>query len=247
MTTDWHDDDSFWTTFWPFLFDATAWEQADAQVEQVLALVGVAPGARTLDLCCGPGRHSLALARRGLAVTGVDRTAAYLEQARSLSEQHGLALELVQADMREFARPASFNLIINLFTSFSYFADPADERRVLEQCYDNIAPGGALVIDIMGREVLAGRFTPRDWHDLGEGRYILEERAISADWTRVDARWLMFADGQATERRFSTHLYSASELGALLTGVGFDHVQAFGGLDGRPYDNNADRLVMVAR
>lgn len=43
-----------------------------------------------LDLCCGPGRHPLEFARRGFQVTGVDRTAGYLETARAAATREGL-------------------------------------------------------------------------------------------------------------------------------------------------------------
>ncbi len=70
--TAWHEEDNFWETV-P-MFDERHWEMAPEQVEGVLSLLDLEPGARLLDLPCGVGRHSLELARRGYRVTGVDRT-----------------------------------------------------------------------------------------------------------------------------------------------------------------------------
>ena len=74
MNLPWHDDDEVWSTFQEFLFPRERWERVGEELDHVLRLAGAAPGARVLDLACGPGRHTLELARRGFAVVGVDRT-----------------------------------------------------------------------------------------------------------------------------------------------------------------------------
>jgi len=70
------------------------------EVAQVLALTNFT-GREVLDLCCGPGRHSLALAERGYAVTGVDRSPFLLEQARQRAAEAGAVIEWVQEDMQD--------------------------------------------------------------------------------------------------------------------------------------------------
>src|SRR5689334_4942622 len=131
----WHENDEFWEFFRANLFSRERVERAPAEVDGVIRLLDANPGARILDLCCGVGRHSLELARRGFVVTGVDRTAAYLERARHRAEQESLAVELVQSDMREFARPDAFDGAINLFTSFGYFENLADDLKVAQNLH----------------------------------------------------------------------------------------------------------------
>ena len=87
--TAWHEQDQFWEMV-P-LFGPDRLEMAPEEVEGVISLLGIEPGASVLDLCCGVGRHSLELARRGYRVTGVDRTASYLQTASekaAAEEQH---------------------------------------------------------------------------------------------------------------------------------------------------------------
>jgi 2-polyprenyl-3-methyl-5-hydroxy-6-metoxy-1,4-benzoquinol methylase len=81
QTRPWHEDDSFWLTWGPVLFSEGRKAAATEQVDRIITLASTPPQTRVLDLCCGVGRHSLALARRGYRVTGVDRTTAYLKQA----------------------------------------------------------------------------------------------------------------------------------------------------------------------
>jgi SAM-dependent methyltransferase len=114
----WFENEEFWRMFYPFMFGERQTEAAPGDVERVLALSGVA-GGRVLDQCCGPARHSLILARKGFTVTGVDRSPFLLSKARELAADSGI--ELVEADMRDFIRPAAFDLALSLFTSFGYF------------------------------------------------------------------------------------------------------------------------------
>ncbi|MEA3403954.1 MAG: class I SAM-dependent methyltransferase [Armatimonadota bacterium] len=122
----WHEDDAFWATWRPAMFGAERWERAPEEVEQALELLHPPDGARILDLCCGPGRHSLELARRGFRVTAVDRTEEYLRSLREAAADEGLEVEAVLEDMRRYRQPAAFDAAINLFTSFGYFEDEAE-------------------------------------------------------------------------------------------------------------------------
>jgi len=247
MTT-WYDRDDFWETFFPTLFSGRRWEAAPAEVDDLLKLTDLEPGAHVLDLCCGPGRHSLELARRGLRVTGVDRTASYLETARQKAAEEGLEIEFVQEDMRRFVRPGAFDAAINLFTSFGYFEDPADDLQVAKNLYASLKPGGKLVIEMMGKEVLARIFQERDWVwlDEEEGAIILEERKLSQGWSWIESTWTLLREAVRKTYTVSHRLYAGTEMASLLQQAGFASVTLFGGLDSVPYDQNARRLVAVA-
>jgi len=245
----WYERDDFWRDFYPVLFDKARWERTPAAVDQLLALAPLAPGARVCDLCCGPGRHSLELSRRGFRVTGVDRTAGYLEEARRRAEAEGLEIEFVLDDMRRFRRPAAFDAAINLFTSFGYFEDPVDDLRVLENLHASLRPGGSLVMDLVGKEVVARVFRERDWSwiDETEGTRLLEEHRLSADWGMTENTWTLLGPGREQVMRFSHRLYAGTELAALLRRAGFGEVTLFGAMSGAPYDHKAGRLIAVAR
>ena len=62
----WHEDDEFWEMWGPLIFRPEAVAAATDEVDKIVALLGIKPEARVLDLCCGVGRHSLELARRSL-------------------------------------------------------------------------------------------------------------------------------------------------------------------------------------
>jgi len=249
--TQWFEDDAFWSDYQTFIFQGGQLSDPMRDVDRSLRLAAPLPaGAAVLDLCCGPGRHTVELARRGYRVTGVDRTAAYLAEAEQATADAGLAVELVQEDMRTFCRPGAFDAAFNLYTSFGYFPDPADDRRVAENLHASLRAGGVLVMELISREVLASGFRARDWSRLaGPGSpIVLEERRLSQDWAWIESDWtLLFPDGRTQTRTVGHRLYSGTELAALLRGAGFEPVTLHGGLDGRPYDHTAWRLVAVAR
>lgn len=243
--TTWYEDDKFWELVSPIMFGEQCWKSTAPQITQLITLLNIAPPTQILDLCCGMGRHSLELARRGFKVTGVDRTAAYLDRASKEAEKEGLAIEFVRDDMRQFARPEAYGVVINLFTSFGYFENPAEDRRVLSNMAKSLAKGGRLVMEMMGKEILARIFRERDWREEG-GVIWLEERKVSKDWSWIDCRWIMLRGTKRHEFRISHRLYSAAELSALLRECGFKQVEIHGNLAGGPYDHTAERLVVVA-
>lgn len=242
----WHESDEFWQTTAPFMFNEQSWEDVPKQVDGFLALLDLAPGSYILDCACGPGRHSLELARRGFKVTGIDRTRRYLSLARRQAEAEGLSLELVLEDMRLLSRPDTFDAALSMFTSFGYFEDPAENLQVLLNLHRSLKNDGVLLMELSGKEIIARIYQRRDWRER-DGAYMLEERNVADDWKRMNSRWILVKDGAVHEYSFSHWLYSARELGALLEESGFRQIMFYGDSAGAPYDHEAKRLVAIAR
>jgi len=242
----WHEDDSFWANFEQSMFNARRWEVTPVEVEQIVALLQIQSGAEILDLCCGTGRHSLELMRRGFKVTGVDRTDKYLEQARERARIEGLEVEFVQEDMRTFCRPDTFDAVINMFTSFGYFEDPEEDQRVVMNVYHSLKTGSLFLMDIMGKEVIARVFREREWSEV-DGIIWLQERKVSQNWGWMWNRWIMIKGNERIEGEISHRIYSATEIVSLLKGCGFASVNVYGSLDGSSYDHTARRMVVVAK
>jgi cyclopropane fatty-acyl-phospholipid synthase-like methyltransferase len=242
----WHQDDTFWTDIAPFMFGPESWQEVPGQNDAVLERLEIEPGATVLDLACGPGRHSLELARRGFRVTGVDRTETYLEEARKRAKEEGLAIEFFLEDMRSFTRTESFNAAISLFTSFGFFDTAEDNQQVLRNVLASLKKGGSFLIDIVGREILARKFQARDWQEQG-GTILLQDRKVIRNWTMMRNRWILIKENSRREFIVTHWLYSAAELAALLSDSGFESVEIYGDLNGAAYDIEASRLVALAR
>ena len=242
----WELPDNIWESMvGPALSSPEVVERAVAEVDGILLLTDVAPATPILDLGCGKGRHALALAHRGFSVTGVDSTVQFLDQARQQAHDEGLVIEFIQEDMREFMRPDFFSLALNLNTSFGYFEDPGEDLQVLRNVFASLQPGGSLVLETIGKEVLARIFQERDWFEK-EGYLFLQERRPTEDWSRMNVRWIKIVSGKKEEWSFTHRLFAATELTALMRNVGFTTVNTYGDYQGNPYDHTALRLVVVA-
>ena len=255
---EWFHDEDFWEQYAPIIFDDKRWAEVSEVADSVTRLAGLnlygdtQPSGRAktapyvLDLCCGPGRITLELARRGFAAVGVDITAAYLNTARKNADDEGLAIEFVQDDVRSFRRENVFDVAVNLYNSFGYFENPDDDALFLRNAHHSLRDGGALIIDALGKEIAVRDYTGAEWFERA-GCIVLTESVPVDSWGSVWNRWILIQDGKRREKVFIQRLYAASELRSLLYSAGFSTVELYGGWDERPYDHNADTLIAVGR
>jgi SAM-dependent methyltransferase len=236
---EWFDDEALWRETYAFLFPETRFAAAIETVDKALVLAQP-QGSAALDLCCGP-------ARRGFAVTAVDRTSYLLEKARDRGQLDQVQVEWVLKDMRDFVRPNSYDVALSIFTSFGYFEDPKEDIAVLKNVYASLRPDGAFVIDVHGKEVIARRYLPSSVDQLPDGSIMIERRRILDDWTRVHNDWILIKNGSTQTFPFYVNLYSGRELRDRLEQVGFTDVRLYGDWDGAPYNINAQRLIAVGK
>lgn len=223
-------------------------EKSAAEVEFLVAELGLEAGQRVLDLPCGHGRHSIELARRGLRVVGVDLNEAPLELARAAARDAGVQLDLRRLDMREIEFRDEFDAVLNLWTSFGYFESEAEDRLVLERAWRALRPGGALVIETINLHGVLRRFEPRAWHELGGGRLLLEERAFDPWAGRMHSSWtLVEPSGERIEMAFASRTYTLVELAKMLVEAGFVVDHAFGDFRGSDYAVDSRRMIVLAR
>ncbi len=244
--SDWFENEDFWTEMYPYMFPEERFESAEEEVEKILSLVEFS-GTHILDLCCGPGRHSTVLAERGFSVTGVDSTAFLLQKAAARASERKLDVEFVQDDMRRFVRSSSYDLVLNMFTSFGYFDDKDEDLQVLGNIYESLRPGGVLVMEMAGKEGLASVFTATTSEVHPDGTLIVYRREIFDDWTRVRNEWLLIMDEHVRSFKFHHTLYSGQELKDRLLQVGFSNTQLYGDLEGSAYGTSSKRLIALAR
>jgi SAM-dependent methyltransferase len=243
---EWFDNDSFWHELYPFLFTERRIADADDQVAKALALAKPS-GKSALDLCCGPGRCTIALAKRGFSATGVDRTKYLLDKARAKARAARVKIEWVQKDMRNFVRADAFDLVLSMFTSFGYFDDKREDTKVLENIVSSLRPGGVCLIDVLGKERLAKILLETSSTVLADGSMLVKRHEIFDDWTRVRNEWLVIRNGRVKTFNFHLTIYSGQELRELMERAGFVGVKLYGNLDGDEYGSNAERLIAIGR
>jgi SAM-dependent methyltransferase len=243
---EWFDNEMFWKDMYPYLFTEERFSRAPEEVEKILALTKP-EGKTALDLCCGPGRCSIAMAAAGFKVTGVDRTEFLLDKAVETANAARITIEWIQMDMRDFIRADAFDLALNVWTSFGYFDDKDEDLQVLSNILTNLKPGGVCLIEVLGKERLAKMFQPTTSSVLPDGTEIIQRHEIVDDWTRIQNEWILIRNGRVKRYKLNLTVYSGQELRDRLEQSGFTDVKLYGNLDGEEYGLNAQRLIAVAR
>jgi SAM-dependent methyltransferase len=192
-----------------------------------------------LDLACGAGRHSKPLCERWWTV-GLDLSAALLRVARRETPE----APYVRADMRmlPFA-DGSFDLVVNLFTSFGYFEDDREHARVLARVRDAMKPGGTFVIDFLNASQVRRNLVPYD-ERVENGVTIEQNRIISPDNRFVEK--IIRLRERRREYVERVRLLSAGDLERMLEGAGFEVVHCFGDYTGTSWTENSPRTILFA-
>jgi SAM-dependent methyltransferase len=133
---------------------ACAYRNIPAEVDALLAWAGrhrgesgAGPGS-VLELAAGPADHVRELARRGLSATALDISPAMCAWARGKAERDSLALDVVEADMRDFKLPAKFDLAITMLNSACHLFTLDDMVSHLTAVGGALAPGGLYIMEL---------------------------------------------------------------------------------------------------
>jgi SAM-dependent methyltransferase len=137
-------------------------ERAEKESTFVASALELKPGASVLDLCCGQGRHSIQLAKRGLRVTGLDLNPEYLELAKRAAKASKVTIETIAADMRRIPFEDKFDAIVNMYSSFGYLESEGEDLKVLESAAKALKAGGRILLDMLNFVRRAARPGPRD-------------------------------------------------------------------------------------
>jgi len=222
-------------------------EYSRGQVSFVIEKLGLQPGARVLDLCCGQGRHLIDLVRRGYDVVGVDLSEYMLGKCREAAVKRGIEPQLVRADMRRIQFDSEFDAVINMFTSFGYLESDEEDQKVLNAVARALKSGGRFFVDLLNRDALVRGFRGRDWEENARGEVTVSESRFSPLMGRCDTTGItIHADGRRTERHHSLRIYTYSEIERMLDVGGLTVESVWGGYDGAEFTMDSRRMIVVA-
>jgi SAM-dependent methyltransferase len=211
--------------------------EAEKMIELIAARIDDNDIERVLDLACGAGRHSKLLCERWWTV-GLDLSSALLRVARRESPD----APYVRADMRELPfADGTFDLVVNLFTSFGYFEDDAEHVRVLRCVNAAMREGGTFVIDFFNANQVKEDLVPYD-ERVANGIAIVQRRAITADQRFVEKTITLRETGREYVER--VRLLSAADLSRMMEAAGFKIVELVGDYSGTPWDENSPRVIL---
>ena len=137
----------------------------EQEVDFLVEVLGLAAGARVLDVGCGPGRHAHALARRGIEVVGIDISDRFVELARADAPS---GATFVRGDARALTFDAEFDAAISLCQGgFGLVGE--DDPSVLDGMARAVRPGGLLALSAFSAYFAVRFLEEGDTFDAGAG------------------------------------------------------------------------------
>jgi SAM-dependent methyltransferase len=226
------------------LYDDALRERTPIEVDQLEALLQLRPPLRILDLPCGQGRHAIELARRGYQVTGVDLSPYLIGVATARAEAAGVEVRWLEGDMRRPVSAETFDLVLNLFTSFGYFLDEADDRLVTQAAAAMLEPGGRFLLEVINGERIMGHFVEREWFTVGQAT-VMERRSLDRSAHRMTVERTISRPAGDEVDVHALRLYGARDIESMLRASGFDRVEIYGDWDGGPVSPESLRVLAV--
>ncbi len=227
--------------FWLFAEETYTAERTRTETDFVVSVTGAEPGWNCLDLGCGRGRHALALAARGLTVTGVDANADSLDRARRAAS--GLSADFVQADMRVIPiAERGYDLVLILQNTFGFFSD-IENADLLRRSVRGLRRGRYLCIDVANYDYIRDHLTPRITVQGTDREHLIEQEL---DYASAVLTQRYTTEGEGAEARVSRQrLYGAAELASLFRMAGLEAVSVYGSFDPGRSPGPGDRYIQV--
>ncbi len=202
------------------------------EIDFILRNTGAVRGDRILDLCCGQGRHSLELLRRGYKlVTGVDRSRYLIRLAKQRAQRESLAGKFHEGDARKLRFPEnSFDVVLVLGNSFGYFDMATDDAAVLKRVRTVLRAGGTLLLDLANGAWLRDNFQRRSWEWIDKDQFVCRERELTTDSRLISREVIVDAEkGVIADQFYAERLYDEASIAELLLHNGFEQVRFNGG------------------
>ena len=219
------------------------------EVDLLIKLADLKPADELLDLCCGQGRHSLELAKRGFEnVWGVDRSRFLIRVAKKRAGQMQLRVNFSEGDARRVKVPdSSRDCVFLMGNSFGYFERVEDDLSVLQSCKRVLRSEGKLLLDLVDGDWMRKHFEPRSWEWINHNHFVCRERSLSADGKRVICREVIVhaERGVLADQFYAERLYAFDEIRDLLEQVGFLNIVNHGDIS--PDSSRNQDLGMMAK
>jgi ubiquinone/menaquinone biosynthesis C-methylase UbiE len=205
--------------------------------------IKLSPKSKILDLCCGQGRHALILAKQGYRVYGVDLSSTLLTHAKFRSNKQEKA-HFIQADMRYLPARESFDLLLNLFTSFGYFAMDEENIAVFNQFKAVLKNNSYFIFDYFNSSHVVENLVKYQQEKLGK---LLVEQERHIDNDRVQKKIILSKNGHKSIFYESVKLYKSDQILSMLEKAGLVVNKIFGDYDGSVFNRYSPRYIIIGQ
>ena len=212
----------FDTPYYHLLYNNRDYTEAENFITALTKDLQLPPSSRIIDLACGKGRHSVFLNKLGYDVLGLDLSRQSIEFDKQFENQ---TLIFDVHDMRNPIDADPMDAVFNLFTSFGYFDNENDDKKVFQSVYNALKSGGYFVLDYLNEEYVRKTLIPEAAIQRGdiefkilkkiEGRHIIKDIRFEAD-------------GKPFHFFEKVKLHSLEEIHSYAANCGFERIKVWG-------------------
>lgn len=229
----------FDTSYYHTLYKDRDYEEAQVLIDNLTEYLNLPEDAKVLDLACGRGRHAVYLASLGYDVTGVDLSPNSIQYAKAHEK------ELLHFDIHDMREPLTqkYDAIFNLFTSFGYFSDPADNAKTLKAIKDSLTETGFAVMDFMNVDKVIPNLVPEETKTV-DGIDFNMTRRYENGFIIKDISFL--ADGKQHQYTEHVRALQLEDFEKMMEQEGIYLLDVFGDYKlHRFHKEESDRLIMI--
>lgn len=222
-------------------------ELTKKEIDFMLPYFSLQQGSRVLDLMCGYGRHTLALARQGIAVTAVDNLPDYIREIQNSAEAEQLPVETVCASVIGFQPDSKYDLAICMGNSLNFFTRE-ETLQILNTVAAALQPGGQLLINSWSlAEIVYSKKQFNSWEKIGPLMFLSEARIVFSP-ARMEFDTITIApDGKQEHKKGVDYIYSLNELEAMLGEAGLELKEVYSIPGRKKFTVGEPRAYLVAQ
>jgi SAM-dependent methyltransferase len=210
----------------------------EQEVGFLIDALGLRSGSRVLDVGCGPGRHALALARRGCRVHGVDLSPEFIDLAERAAAAEGLDATFEVLDVRDLPGSAGYDAAICICQGGFGLLGGDEEEEVFARIVAAVRPGGGLAVSAFHAHFAVRHLEAGESFDARTG--VLHEVATLRD-----------TEGREAPFDLWTTTFTAREMRLLAERAGLEvlgvHGVSPGDYTARPPALDRHEVLLVAR
>ncbi len=218
-------------------------DEARQLVQLILTCINLDKNAKIIDLCCGQGRHAFLFAQEGFEVYGFDLSRTLLQVAKYKNDQSNNTF-FIQADMRYLPAMHSFDLLLNLFTSFGYFETDIENKIVFQQFHQVLNTGGYFVFDYFHTPYIQANLERYQSEQIGDLTVELE-RFIEG--SRVQKIIRLNRQGKQSTFYESVKMYRPDQILKMMEETSLSIRYIFGDYKGSPLNEDSERIIIIGQ
>lgn len=223
--------------------------------ESVEWISGIAPSEnykKLLDLGCGPGLYAERLYENGYSVTAIDFSRRSIAYGKQKAEEKGHNIQYIYQNYLEMKYEDEFDLVTFIYCDFPALSQ-IQRQIILEKIYAALKSGGKFIFDV---------FTPKQYEEKGENNswYLnegsgfwsedthlcIEAHYIYEDNIRLNQYTIIDKEDNVNAYRIWDHYYTKKTIAEELKKAGFEKIQVFSDVAGKPYDEESKTMCIVA-